>query len=137
MVSSTLLYQVKWFVFDKHLFVYEFLEFSVADYPKVPEVDAKPTNSVCYYSGKRYPPEHPKKYQLTTEYWFEITIKFIFAILFEVIKLIENISDTYKWKNFSTWWYWLTICFNWLLMKCRLLLEEDWNLRGIGWEKWD
>lgn len=64
-----------------------FLEFNVADYPKVANVP-KPTISVCYYTAKRYPPEHPKKYQLTTEYWYEITIKFIFAILFEVIKMI-------------------------------------------------
>lgn len=39
---------------------------------------------LCYYSGKRYPPNHPNEYSLTTDYWLELAIKFMAVILFEV-----------------------------------------------------
>lgn len=60
------------------------LEFNTADYPKLPDVVDDTNITKCYYTGQRYPPDHPQKYQLTDGYWYEITIKFLFAVLFEV-----------------------------------------------------
>jgi hypothetical protein len=46
-----------------------------------------PTNiSVCYYPGKRYPPDHPEKYELTDDHWYNLTIKFLTVVIFEVSK---------------------------------------------------
>lgn len=61
-----------------------FLEFSTDDFPVFNGTELKPDIDICYYTGKRNPPDHPKKYELTDDYWYEISLKFLFAVLFEV-----------------------------------------------------
>ncbi|RZC37438.1 hypothetical protein BDFB_014947, partial [Asbolus verrucosus] len=34
----------------------------------------KGNSTLCYYRALRYPPDHPKKYQLTPQYWYEVGI---------------------------------------------------------------
>jgi hypothetical protein len=41
-------------------------------------------STLCYYRALRYPPDHPKKYELTTQYWYEIGIRLLCVIAFEV-----------------------------------------------------
>ncbi|RZC33898.1 anoctamin-5-like [Asbolus verrucosus] len=48
--------------------------------------------SVCYYPGKRYPPDHPQRYQLTDVHWYELTLKFLAVVVFEhVVMLITGV----------------------------------------------
>lgn len=38
----------------------------------------------CFYQGHRYPPNHPLKYQHREDYWFNLAIKFLIVVIFEV-----------------------------------------------------
>lgn len=38
----------------------------------------------CYYKSKRHPPTHPRKYEFTKDYWYEISIRIAFVIIYEV-----------------------------------------------------
>lgn len=40
----------------------------------------------CYYRGNRNSPDHEKKYQLSSNYWFELSMRFLTALIFEVSK---------------------------------------------------
>ncbi|XP_050303777.1 anoctamin-3-like [Anthonomus grandis grandis] len=42
----------------------------------------------CYYQGKRYPPDHPKRYQRRDHYWRDLAIKFACVVIFEHIVVI-------------------------------------------------
>lgn len=39
--------------------------------------------SVCYYQDFRYPPDHPLKYQRTTEFWNITAARLLFVLVFE------------------------------------------------------
>jgi hypothetical protein len=41
-------------------------------------------SSLCYYKGLRFPPDHPKKYQLTPSFWYEMGMRLVCVIVFEV-----------------------------------------------------
>ncbi|XP_064213995.1 anoctamin-5 isoform X3 [Tribolium castaneum] len=46
----------------------------------------------CYYPGKRYPPDHANKYQLTEDHWYTLTIRFLAVVVFEhIVMLITGI----------------------------------------------
>ncbi|XP_044261976.1 anoctamin-6-like isoform X1 [Tribolium madens] len=48
--------------------------------------------TVCYYPGRRYPPDHPSKYELTEEHWYILTIRFLAVVVFEhIVMLITGI----------------------------------------------
>jgi hypothetical protein len=51
-----------------------------------PEARINPINnsSLCYYKGLRFPPDHPKKYQLTPSFWYEMGMRLVCVIVFEV-----------------------------------------------------
>lgn len=38
----------------------------------------------CFYQGNRYPPNHTLKYQHREDYWFNLAIKFLIVVIFEV-----------------------------------------------------
>lgn len=38
----------------------------------------------CFYQGRRYPPNHPLKYQHREDYWFNLATKFLIVVIFEV-----------------------------------------------------
>lgn len=38
----------------------------------------------CFYSGKRYPPDHPNKYELSDEYWSVLLVRLAVVLVFEV-----------------------------------------------------
>ncbi|XP_068912483.1 anoctamin-4-like isoform X2 [Tenebrio molitor] len=60
--------------------------FNVSEYPLTYE---GPTNiSVCYYPGKRYPPDHTEKYELTDDHWYNLTIKFLTVVIFEHLVML-------------------------------------------------
>ncbi|XP_057662421.1 anoctamin-4-like isoform X2 [Diorhabda carinulata] len=40
-------------------------------------------HKLCFYPGMRYPPNHPEKYQLTPDYWFVLTMRFVAIVIFE------------------------------------------------------
>ncbi|CAH1381572.1 unnamed protein product [Tenebrio molitor] len=40
-------------------------------------------STLCYYRASRYPPDHPQKYELTSQYWFEVGMRLLCVILFE------------------------------------------------------
>ncbi|KAJ3619831.1 hypothetical protein MTP99_005485 [Tenebrio molitor] len=47
-------------------------------------------STLCYYRALRYPPDHPKKYELTTQYWYEIGIRLLCVIAFEHVIMLTN-----------------------------------------------
>lgn len=56
--------------------------FDMKDFPRpIPRSDM----SICFYSGKRYPPGHRQQYQLRNEYWIELLVRFVVVLIFEVI----------------------------------------------------
>lgn len=38
----------------------------------------------CFYQGRKYPPNHPLKYQHREDYWFNLATKFLIVVIFEV-----------------------------------------------------
>lgn len=40
--------------------------------------------TLCYYSALRHPPDHPQKYELTNDYWYQIGVRLLCVIVFEV-----------------------------------------------------
>ncbi|XP_018564511.1 anoctamin-4-like [Anoplophora glabripennis] len=48
------------------------------------------SGAICYYPGKRYPPDHPNKYELTTDYWYMLAMKFLAIVLFEHVVMVTN-----------------------------------------------
>ncbi|KAJ3641473.1 hypothetical protein Zmor_027980 [Zophobas morio] len=64
--------------------------YNVSEFPFTYE--ARRNVSVCYYPGKRYPPDHPLRYQLTDDHWYTVTVKFLAVVLFEhIVMLITGI----------------------------------------------
>ncbi|KAH0816839.1 hypothetical protein GEV33_005950 [Tenebrio molitor] len=57
-----------------------------------PEARINPINnsSLCYYKGLRFPPDHPKKYQLTPSFWYEMGMRLVCVIVFEHIIMLTN-----------------------------------------------
>ena len=52
---------------------------------KLNDVKLRDNNStICHYTALRYPPDHPRKYELTNEYWFQIGMRLLCVIVFEV-----------------------------------------------------
>lgn len=56
------------------------------------QIPLNPINNstLCYYKANRYPPYHPQKYQLTPDFWYEIGMRLVCVIIFEVKKKISN-----------------------------------------------
>ncbi|CAG9856607.1 unnamed protein product [Phyllotreta striolata] len=75
---------------DSHFINTTLSAFAIEDFPiDTPKLTGY---SWCYYPGRRYPPDHPRKYQLTTEYWHLLGIRFMIVVIFEhVIMLLKGI----------------------------------------------
>ncbi|XP_030756919.1 anoctamin-5-like [Sitophilus oryzae] len=58
-------------------------EFDIIDGPKI-----KLNQSICYYPGKRYPPNHPFKYENRPGFWFHLSVKFAIVIFFEHVVIV-------------------------------------------------
>nr|CAH7749348.1 unnamed protein product [Callosobruchus chinensis] len=56
--------------------------FRVSDFTIIPRSDDPP--EYCYYMGWRYPPDHPKEYLLTDEFWMVVAIRMVAILSFEV-----------------------------------------------------
>ncbi|CAH1107120.1 unnamed protein product [Psylliodes chrysocephalus] len=50
--------------------------------------ETKQVQEWCYYPGRRYPPDHPRKYQVTTDYWFMLGLRFSVVVIFEHILMV-------------------------------------------------
>ncbi|KAJ8918004.1 hypothetical protein NQ315_011457 [Exocentrus adspersus] len=55
------------------------------------ELDASlPPGSLCYYPGKRYPPDHEFKYTLTRDYWYVLAVRLMVVVIFEHIVMLTK-----------------------------------------------
>lgn len=53
-------------------------------------------DEVCYYQGKRHPPDHETRpLQGTREYWQELAMKLLFVFVFE--KSIKTVTWLLQW----------------------------------------
>ncbi|KAJ8985730.1 hypothetical protein NQ317_014381, partial [Molorchus minor] len=86
--------------FCQHLLIIIFVEFAADDYYLYERL--KQNVSVCYYRGMRYPPDHPQRYQLNSNYWTELTWKLIAIIIFEHIIFLCSGILNYAIPNIST-----------------------------------
>nr|CAH7749352.1 unnamed protein product [Callosobruchus chinensis] len=62
--------------------------FRVSDFTIIPRSDDPP--EYCYYMGWRYPPDHPKEYLLTDEFWMVVAIRMVAILSFEHIVMISK-----------------------------------------------
>ncbi|XP_017776100.1 PREDICTED: anoctamin-5-like [Nicrophorus vespilloides] len=62
---------------------YTFSEFAVDDYRGVTKGNM--SGNICYYKGKRHPPNHAEKYKPTTTYWYEYASRTLTVIIIEVL----------------------------------------------------
>lgn len=46
----------------------------------------------CLYQGRRYPPDHRNKYELTGDFWYLLTFRFVIVLAFEVTIKHSNIT---------------------------------------------
>lgn len=59
------------------------LEFAISDFSFQSRTAHKKID-VCLYPGRRYPPDHPKQYQFTADFWYLLAFRFIMVLIFEV-----------------------------------------------------
>lgn len=73
------------FIINPHLLVFDLNDFEIFD----GSIDDKlKLTKVCYYEGKRYPPNHPLKYKRRKDFWLHLAIKFAAVVIFEVSMFI-------------------------------------------------
>ncbi|XP_063913062.1 anoctamin-3-like [Zophobas morio] len=65
--------------------------YDMKDTLKLNDVKLRDNNStICHYTALRYPPDHPRKYELTNEYWFQIGMRLLCVIVFEHVIFLTN-----------------------------------------------
>lgn len=60
------------------------LVFDVRDYDETSDFYGSTNVQTCLYQGRRYPPNHPRKYQHSKEYWHTLCNQLISVIVLEV-----------------------------------------------------
>ncbi|KAK9745689.1 Calcium-activated chloride channel [Popillia japonica] len=64
--------------------------FNTNDYERTPDANYTTNITICYYHGRRYPPDHPKKYSLRDDFFYQLLGQLAFVLVFEhVIVLIK------------------------------------------------
>ncbi|RZC38654.1 Anoctamin domain containing protein, partial [Asbolus verrucosus] len=47
-------------------------------------------STLCYYKSLSYPPDHPEKYKLRPQYWYEVGMRLLCVIVFEHLIWVSN-----------------------------------------------
>ncbi|KAF2902281.1 hypothetical protein ILUMI_03902 [Ignelater luminosus] len=76
-------------------------EFDVDEFKSDSHREMAALNRTCYYRGDRYPPEHHNRYERTANYWYELSIRFLVAVIFEHIMLIISGVLSYAISDMS------------------------------------
>ncbi|GJQ80689.1 putative anoctamin 6 [Trypoxylus dichotomus] len=69
--------------------------FNTNDYQQTPDRNLTTNITTCYYHGKRYPPDHPKKYALTEDYFYQLIGQLAFVIIFEHVVVLMKVVLSY------------------------------------------
>uniref|UniRef100_A0AAR5Q880 Anoctamin n=1 Tax=Dendroctonus ponderosae TaxID=77166 RepID=A0AAR5Q880_DENPD len=93
--TSTFMEKVIWETMAGHSSEYSYLNeslsvFAMNDFEIFDgSIDDKlKLTKVCYYEGKRYPPNHPLKYKRRKDYWLHLAIKFAAVVIFEHVLVV-------------------------------------------------